>query len=421
MSETAPGVGKGEFARLSLLARVYFTLIVLLGAALLVTRLLEWECHDYPRFLVYLAISIVSSLFKVRLPSIRGTMSVNFLFFLVAIIELSLSETLAIGFLSTVAQCVWRAKSRLTSLKALFNVAVIGIALGTAYQVFACRALGGVELKFPMRLMLAAGAYFVMNTLPVAMAIHLTESKPLVQTWRNTYFWAFAYYLVGAAIAGALNASNSLLGWQTSILILPVTYVVYRSYHLYLNKLESQRAHAEEMAALHLRTIEALALAIEAKDQTTHDHLRRVQVYSLEIGRALGLSEEELQALLAASLLHDIGKLAVPEHIISKPGKLTAEEFEKMKIHPVVGAEILERVQFPYPVVPIVRHHHEKWDGTGYPDGIKGEEIPIGARILSAVDCLDAISSDRQYRRALPIDKAMEVVAGQSGISYDPR
>ena len=128
-----------------------------------------------------------------------------------------------------------------------------------------------------------------------------------------------------------------------------------------------------------------------------------------------------MQALRAAALLHDIGKLAVPEQIISKPGKLTPEEFEKMKIHPVVGAEILERVQFPYPVVPIVRAHHEKWDGTGYPAGLKGEEIPIGARILSAVDCLDALASDRQYRRALPLDRAMEIVNSESGKSFDPK
>ena len=175
------------------------------------------------------------------------------------------------------------------------------------------------------------------------------------------------------------------------------------------------------MASLHLRTIEALALAIEAKDHTTHDHLQRVQVYAVEIGKELRLSETTLEALRAAALLHDIGKLAVPEHIISKPGKLTREEFEKMKIHPVVGAEILERVRFPYPVTPIVRSHHERWDGTGYPDGLKGEEIPIGARMLAAVDCLDALASDRQYRRALPLEEAMEKVGAESGIGFDPR
>src|SRR5438874_3768721 len=175
------------------------------------------------------------------------------------------------------------------------------------------------------------------------------------------------------------------------------------------------------MAGLHLRTIEALALAIEAKDQHTHDHLQRVRVYAVEVAKELGLGAEDLEALRAPALLHDIGKLAVPEHIISKPGRLTPEEFEKMKIHPVVGAEILERVRFPYPVVPIVRAHHEKWDGSGYPLGLKGAEIPIGARILSAVDYLDALASDRQYRRALPMREVMQKLALESGKSFDPK
>src|SRR5678810_796345 len=140
----------------------------------------------------------------------------------------------------------------------------------------------------------------------------------------------------------------------------------------------------------------------------------------MELAKDLRLSDDETEALRAASVLHDIGKLAVPEHIISKPGKLTPEEFEKMKIHPIVGAEILERVRFPYPVAPIVRAHHEKWDGSGYPAGLKGDAIPIGARILAAVDCLDALASDRQYRRALPLDEAMACVASEAGKAFDP-
>jgi putative nucleotidyltransferase with HDIG domain len=196
---------------------------------------------------------------------------------------------------------------------------------------------------------------------------------------------------------------------------------MYRSYRLYLGKLETEKVHAQQVSQLHLRTIEALALAIEAKDETTGEHLQRVRVYAMELANDLGLSADEKEALQAASVLHDIGKLAVPEHIISKPGKLTPEEFEKMKIHPIVGAEILEQVHFPYPVVPIVRAHHEKWDGSGYPFGLSGAAIPVGARILAAVDCLDALASDRQYRKALPLDEAMAKVASEAGTSFDPQ
>ena len=185
--------------------------------------------------------------------------------------------------------------------------------------------------------------------------------------------------------------------------------------------MEAEKRHVEEVCALHLRTIEGLALAIDAKDHTTHSHLHRVRTYAVEIAKDMELSPQDLDALRAAALLHDIGKLAVPDHIINKPGRLTPEEFEKMKIHPIVGAEILEKVAFPYPVAPIVRSHHERWNGEGYPDGLKGEEIPIGARILAAVDCLDALASDRQYRKALPLDEAMAQIARESGAAFDPR
>src|SRR6202142_1180908 len=255
----------------------------------------------------------------------------------------------------------------------------------------------------------------------MSTVISLADKKSIRRVWIDGYLWSFPYYLIGAAIAGFVSYLNRQIGWQTALLTLPVIYVVYRSYRLYVGKLEDGKLHAEEMSHLHLRTIEALALAIEAKDQTTHEHLQRVRVYAMEIAKELGLSHEETEALQAASLLHDIGKLAVPEHIISKPGKLTPEEFEKMKIHPIIGAEILEQVDFPYPVVPIVRAHHEKWDGSGYPYGLKGEEIPIGARILAAVDCLDALASDRQYRKALPLDEVMQRLAAESGKSFDPK
>src|ERR1700739_1426207 len=175
------------------------------------------------------------------------------------------------------------------------------------------------------------------------------------------------------------------------------------------------------MASLHLRTIESLALAIEAKDHTTHDHLQRVRIYAMELAKELGLSADENEAVQAASVVHGIGNLAVTEHIISQPGKLTPEEFEKMKIHPIIGAEILEQVKFPYPVVPIVRSHHEKWDGSGYPNGLKGEEIPIGARILAVVDCLDALASERQYRRAMPLEEAIAFIIVEANRSFDPK
>ena len=232
--------------------------------------------------------------------------------------------------------------------------------------------------------------------------------------------WSFTNCFVAAAIAGLVAWSYVHVGWQTSLLLVAIAFLVYRTYRRYFSRLEDEKRRVELIADLHLRTIEALALAIDAKDHTTHVHLKRVRVYAEGIGKEMGLSDVEMEALRAAALLHDIGKLAVPEHIINKPGRLTPEEFEKIKIHPVVGAEILERVKFPYPVAPIVRSHHERWDGSGYPDGLKGNQIPIGARILAAVDCLDAIASDRQYRRAASLQESVAELVRQSGKQFDP-
>ncbi|HEY9232058.1 MAG TPA: diguanylate cyclase, partial [Blastocatellia bacterium] len=171
----------------------------------------------------------------------------------------------------------------------------------------------------------------------------------------------------------------------------------------------------------HLRTIEALAIAIDAKDEVTQDHVRRVQIYATGLARLFGLSEMEIEALKAGALLHDIGKLAVPDYILNKPSKLTPAEFEKMKVHTTVGAEILERVGFPYPVVPVVRHHHERWDGHGYPDGLRGDEIPITARILTIADSFDSMREDRQYRQAMTRDEALATLKEGAGSVFDPQ
>ncbi len=345
-------------------------------------------------------------------------MSVNFLFLLLGVLELSLSEAMALGCAAVVVQCMG---DRPIPIQVAFNVCSTALAIAVTFVVYHY-SLRLYPMGNPTTLLfLATCVYFVANTLPVASVISLTERRSLRKIWSDCYFWSFPYYLVGAGVAGMMSWLHGFTDWQTSLLTLPVVYLIYRSYRLYLGKLEDEKRHVEEMADLHMRTIEALALAIEAKDQTTHDHLQRVRVYAVEVAKELKVDREGMEALQAAALLHDIGKLAIPEHIISKPGRLTPEEFEKMKIHPLVGAEILERVRFPYPVVPIVRAHHEKFDGTGYPLGLRGNQIPIGARILAAVDFLDALASDRQYRRALPLHEAMARLSEESGKAFDPQ
>jgi len=400
-------------------ARIFIGLVVSTGLTVVAYGLTHWQSRELPKYLCYLVMALLASQLKVSLPGITGTMSANFLFDLIGVAELGLGETLVMGCLAAVLQCLWKAKQRPQPIQVLFNVANIANAIGIAYFIYHLPLAAKTDCRI-LLLAAAATAFFLVNTLPVATIVSLTEGKKLVGMWQTCYFWSFPYYLVGAALTALLGVLGHLVRWEAPALVLPIIYWIFRSYRLYLGHLEGEKRHAEETAALHLRTIEALALAIEAKDDTTRRHLHRVQIYAMELAQAMGLRGKELDAVRAAALLHDIGKLAVPEHIISKPGKLTPEEFEKMKVHPTVGAEILERVQFPYPVVPIVLAHHEKWDGTGYPHGVRGRDIPIGARILASVDCLDALASDRQYRRALPLEHAMEIVASEAGKSYDP-
>jgi diguanylate cyclase (GGDEF)-like protein/putative nucleotidyltransferase with HDIG domain len=402
-----------------LLGKLYVGMVILAGTATLLYGAIHQSSKNIAEFICYLGIAILASRLKVTLPGITGTLSVNFLFILVGVLELSFSETLILGAASILAQTLYR--ERPDAVQVSFNVCAGAISTALAYVVYDYPWIKLLISSRPLLLGVAASVYFLANAGSIAAIISITERRPFGKILVDCYFWSFPYYLVGAGVAGTIAWLDRVFNWESSLLMVPVVYIIYRSYRLYLGKLDDEKLHVEEIANLHLRTIEALALAIEAKDQTTHEHLQRVRVYAIEVAKELGVTGAELEALHAASLLHDIGKLAVPEHIISKPGRLTPEEFEKMKIHTLVGAEILERVRFPYPVVPIVRAHHEKWNGSGYPMGLKGAEIPIGARILSAVDYLDALASDRQYRRALPLQEVMQKLAAESGKSFDPK
>jgi diguanylate cyclase (GGDEF)-like protein/putative nucleotidyltransferase with HDIG domain len=228
-------------------------------------------------------------------------------------------------------------------------------------------------------------------------------------------------FLDSGTVTALLYSAVSRLGWGFALLSVPIIAVIFAFYKIYFERVKTKTHEAEELSRLHLATVEALATAIDAKDQTTHCHVRRVQIYADGMGRLLSLTQGELEALKAGALLHDVGKLAVPDHILNKPGILTPAEFEKTKIHTTVGAEILSRVHFPYPVLPIVRHHHERWDGRGYPDGLKAEQIPITARLLSVIDCFDSLREDRPFRPAMSREEAIELLRKGSGSHFDPR
>ncbi len=309
------------------------------------------------------------------------------------------------------------------------NIALICCALYLACALVAfnfgdVRLLAHSRETFPayaLALGMLAVAQAIINHGLVVALVALKSGKPMLRTWRESYSWVFITYFTGALTAAVVNALIYYYGFVAVVFTVPVLLANYLAYRPYLKNIEAAHQHIEETRALHLRTLEAFATAVDAKDQITHEHVQRVQIYADGMARLLGLTGKEREALHAGALLHDIGKIAVPDYILNKPGKLTAAEFDKMKLHTVVGAQILERIKFPYPLVPIVRSHHERWDGAGYPDGLKGEEIPLTARVLTVVDCFDAVREDRQYRRAMTREEAIELLEKESGAFYDPR
>ena len=405
-------------------AKFYIAVVIGLGLLILASGIANcgiWGRHvtDQGRFFSWLVIALIGSAMKIQLSGVTATMSLNFFFVLTAVAQFDLGEALIIGCGGALTQCLFHPKARLKASQVIFSVSGVAIAIRLAFLVQHAPTLQSY--------LLTAATYYVSNTSLIAVVVALTQERNPWTVWLGSYAWSFPNYLVGAAGAGLVGFLNGIIGWQAALLVLPVLHLVHRSHRLYAARLEQekQRAdreqeHAREMSRLQRNAIETLALAVEAKDPNTSAHLERVENYSVSIGRELGFTAEELDALGTAALLHDIGKLAVPEHIISKPGRLTPEEFSVMKTHTVVGAEVVKRIGFPDAVQRMVRGHHEKWDGTGYPDGLGGTGISMGARILAIVDCLDALTTDRQYRRAMDFEAALDVIRRESGKSFDP-
>jgi len=249
---------------MSVTARIYIALIIAAGAATVGYACIEWSPRDLPRFYCYLALAIPASCLKVRLPKVTGTMSVLFLFLLAGIVELSLAETLIIGGISVLVQSFWRARVRPRAIQVLFSLADIAIATGATYYVYHWDPLPFGYAQGPFRLAAAASVFFVTNTFPIAVVVSLTEKKSLRKVWAECYCWSFPNYLVGAAIVGVFRFADRLLDWQAWLMILPVVYVIFRSYRLYLDRLEAECRHAEEVGALHAHTMDALASAMTA-------------------------------------------------------------------------------------------------------------------------------------------------------------
>ena len=408
--------------------RAFVLAVVALGGGLILSSIIQLALETTtPYWVIVAALTLFSAPLSIRVPSMRATVTVTETFvFAAALLFGPAAATLTIA-LDGLLVSVWAKRRNLH--RALFNIGEPAISIFVAAQIF--YLVSGVQPLFGssvslgellVPLLLMTTSYFVINSVLSATVVWFETKANPVEFLRDQLLHTGINYFASCSVVVLLVLNIDNLTFAAVGVFVPALVLSYASSRLSTARVEATNGHLNELRQLYLSTIEALALAIDAKDQVTSGHTRRVQQHSVALARELGITEgHQINAIEAAALLHDLGKLVMPEHILNKPGKLTPVEFEQMKTHATIGADILATIDFPYPVEPIVRHHHEMWDGKGYPRGIRGEDIPIGARILAVVDCFDALTSDRPYRRALTQDQAIAVLIHRRGTQYDLR
>jgi diguanylate cyclase (GGDEF)-like protein/putative nucleotidyltransferase with HDIG domain len=397
-------------------------------------------------WLVLLVLTLAASRFTVSISSTLGSnqsrksIADAFVFLAVILYAVEPANTVGpatllaavVGFVSTYGLST-RRECMATTAIAVISTFVSASCYGFLVTVFSTDPVQAGGPGLPLNVLLVplcvlAVLQYLLSTMATVYFLNVVEGQPRVLPSQESLVWTLTSQVAGAASAVLFYSAINGAGFASILLGLLITGLVHLLYRFNEKRIHEvrraeaeQRKHVEEMATIHMNTIESLAIAIDAKDQTTHGHVRRTQIYAAEMGRLLKVGEPEVKALFAGALLHDIGKLAVPEYILNKPGKLTEAEFAKMKIHPTVGGDILRRVNFPYPVEDIVRYHHEKWDGSGYPKSLKGEGIPLVARIISVVDFYDATRCDRPYRKGMKREDSLALLRSMAGSAFDPR
>jgi putative nucleotidyltransferase with HDIG domain len=416
-----------QFGELPRAGRLYISAVISAGVLTVAYSIasLVWQPVGWD-WLTLAALTLVTGTFSIKLPSVNARLSVSEAFVFAAVLLFGMHVATVIVVLDSLVLAIWLQKRSRSGLRVMFNMAAAAVAISSAAQVLAWMvpfhpAASAPFEQLVLPVFLLAISYFAINSWLIAVAVAYEQAASASGIWRRNFLWFGLNYLGGASVALVLVGYTRNVNVAALGVIIPLVVILYLTFRTSWARVEDANRHVAQVNELYLSTIEALAMAVDAKDQITHGHIRRVEVFALELAKRLGVSDDrQLRAIATAALLHDMGKLAIPEHILNKPGKLTSAEFEKMKRHADIGADLLSSVKFPYPVVPIVRHHHEHWNGGGYPAGISGPDIPLGARILSVVDCFDALTSDRPYRPRLSTEEAFGIIREARGKLYDP-
>src|SRR5215212_5152662 len=404
-------------------ARAYWCAVVAAGALVLAWGIggcLHFGPEQWAQLVVLASLVVVSGVHPVRIPGAKASLTAGDCFIFLGAIFLGVPACVVLGAIDAFTSALSTSRRATSWIAAPACMALTAfVAGGVTREPLGIREPAALE-QLALPLVLMALVQYVLSGALVATLGALKSRRSVWACWRDGFLWTSWTFFAGAIAAAVVYAAISRFGLLYVVLSVPVLAATFATYRTYFERVNEKTREAAELSRLHLATVEALATAIDAKDQTTHFHVRRVQIYCARLGELAGMTPSEIKALKAGALLHDVGKLAVPDHILNKPGKLTEAEFDRMKIHTTVGAQILERVGFPYPVVPVVLYHHEQWDGRGYPEGLKGEEIPLTARILSVVDCFDSVREERPYRRGMTREEACSMLRRGAGAHFDP-
>ena len=421
---------KDTLGKLSEPARAYVLAVILFGAAVCVYSVADLFSNPVgPEWLILVALTVASGWARLHIPGMPISFSISDTFNIAAALLFGPSAGAITAALDGLVLTFRFSNNRRSLDRGLFNMAAPAIAIWIAAHIFF--ALGGnrqplegplAVLRLLALLTMFGTVDFGLNSGLVAIAISFERRVSVVSIWREHLAGVWITYFGGVFAAMLLMVLARFRTLDILILILPLPVILYVAFRHAVGRVQDQISHLGNVNRVYVGAIEALATAVDAKDQVTHDHTRRVQDETLRLARAMDVDDEaELQAIRAAALLHDVGKLAIPEHILNKPGRLSVAEYDIMKTHAAIGADILAVIGFPYAVAPIVRHHHENWDGTGYPGRLAGVQIPIGSRIIAVVDCFDALTSDRPYRPKMEDPEALQIIGDRRGNMYDPQ
>jgi len=408
---TTVGAGKlnRENRKKSAGFRLFYVLYIAAGFVFFAFLMREFPITQFKDILLFIALIIIADTAQISLPRGGASIYASSPVDLASILLFGAPAAALIEAVATLLSEVFI--QRRAAVRIAFNVPLLILTVGLAgltYQSFGPVWTSLDSPRFLVPLFFCGLVYYLVNTASISTVIGLSDGKNPFFVWKQNYMWNFFHIFAFLPVAAIIALVYLKAGmWTIALFVVPLFLARY-TFQLYI-----------EMKEAHINTVAALTSALDANDPYTHGHSYRVSQYALRLGKAMGLSSKDLEILEYSALLHDIGKISVKKEVLHKAGRLTDDEFKSLKTHPSTGADIVENLKFLKEAAVLVRYHHEQPDGKGYPEALKGDEIPVGSRILLCADAFDAMTSDRPYRQGLPLENVLEQFEKHKGSQFD--